>query len=58
MVHDEFINKEVKRKRYWARSMLGYSKFSGARPNAGHKALVTLEKDLGKLDHLITQVKK
>jgi NAD-dependent SIR2 family protein deacetylase len=55
MVHDEFINHQVKRSRYWARSMLGYHRFSEARPNEGHRALASLEKDLGMLGLLISQ---
>ncbi len=55
MVHDEFINHQVKRSRYWARSMLGYHRFSEAKPNEGHRALASLEKDLGMLGLLISQ---
>ncbi len=55
MVHDEFISKAVKRNRYWARSMLGYSRFSQAVPNAGHRALAAFEHDGGRMGLLITQ---
>jgi len=55
MVHDEFITQQVKRSRYWARSMLGYHRFSEAKPNEGHRALAALEKDLKMLGLLISQ---
>ena len=55
MVHDEFITQQVKRSRYWARSMLGYHRFSEAKPNEGHQALAAMEKDLKMLGLLISQ---
>jgi NAD+-dependent protein deacetylase sirtuin 4 len=42
------------RARYWARSMLGWPRFSAARPNAGHRALAALEQ-AGLSTGLITQ---
>jgi NAD-dependent SIR2 family protein deacetylase len=42
------------RARYWARSMLGWPRFSAARPNPGHHALAELER-AGHLAGLITQ---
>jgi len=42
------------RKRYWARSLLGWRHFSAARPNAAHRALALLEA-AGHVRHLITQ---
>jgi NAD-dependent deacetylase sirtuin 4 len=42
------------RARYWARSMLGWPRFSSAEPNAGHRALAMLE-HAGHLSGLITQ---
>ena len=44
IIHHEFMSSELTRKRYWARSLLGYSPFSNARPNLGHFALADLEK--------------
>ena len=38
------MSSETTRKRYWARSLLGYSPFSNAQPNLGHVALASLEK--------------
>jgi NAD-dependent SIR2 family protein deacetylase len=42
--HREFVRSAAARKRYWARSMLGFARFAAARPNVGHKALVALER--------------
>ena len=44
IIHDEFMNNELKRKRYWGRSLVGYRQFSEAQPNEGHFALANLEK--------------
>ena len=52
--HKEFVESEAKRKRYWARSMVGWVGVDGARPNATHNALADLER-AGKIDLLITQ---
>jgi NAD-dependent deacetylase sirtuin 4 len=54
MQHLEFTGHAEARRRYWARSMLGYARLSAARPNAGHLALAELERN-GMLDGLITQ---
>ncbi len=40
MMYDDFMGDPAQRRRYWARSMLGWQAFSAARPNAGHRALV------------------
>ncbi len=50
----DFVNNPHARKRYWARSYVGWQRFSGARPNAAHFALAGLEA-AGKVDTLITQ---
>ncbi|MEY4580377.1 MAG: hypothetical protein RL701_5080, partial [Pseudomonadota bacterium] len=42
------------RARYWARSMLGWPRFSRAQPNPAHRALVTLER-AGLVTGIITQ---
>lgn len=52
--HREFVRSAAARKRYWARSMLGFARFAAATPNAGHQALVALEQS-GQLRGLITQ---
>ena len=52
--HREFIDHAHTRQRYWARSALGWSRFSAARPNAAHAALAELE-HRGAIAGLITQ---
>ena len=52
--HKEFVDHADGRQRYWARSMLGWPRLAGARPNAAHLALVTMER-AGVLAGLITQ---
>jgi NAD-dependent SIR2 family protein deacetylase len=50
----EFLQHESARRRYWARSMLGWPRLSAARPNLSHHALARLEQ-AGRLAGLITQ---
>ncbi len=50
----EFTRSEGARKRYWARSMIGWPRMAAAQPNAAHHALAALEAD-GLLDLLVTQ---
>ncbi|MGB5326351.1 MAG: NAD-dependent protein deacetylase [Pseudomonadales bacterium] len=52
--HQQFINDEYQRRRYWARSMLGWPVVSRAQPNGAHFALAALEQK-GKLTTLVTQ---
>ena len=40
--YDAFLRAENVRRRYWARSMLGFRAFGVAQPNAGHRALAEL----------------
>ncbi|HOB05230.1 MAG TPA: Sir2 family NAD-dependent protein deacetylase [Propionibacteriaceae bacterium] len=40
MLFDEFMGDPDQRRRYWARSMLGWQAFSTASPNVGHRSLV------------------
>lgn len=40
----EFVSQEATRRRYWARSMLGWPAFARAAPNAAHHALAELER--------------
>lgn len=42
--HQEFMGQEAVRRRYWARSFVGWPRMRHAAPNAGHKSLVELEK--------------
>jgi len=52
--HQEFLTQPNKRKRYWARSMLGWKYITQAEPNPGHFALTKLEAS-GRLSLLVTQ---
>ena len=54
MTFQEFIASPTNRQRYWARSHVGWARMGGAEPNAGHLALVELERR-GLLAGLITQ---
>ena len=50
----EFIASEPVRRRYWARSLIGWPRFARARPGAAHAALVHLEA-AGFVHQLVTQ---
>jgi len=52
--HREFLTQPEARARYWARSLMGWPRFSSARPNAAHAALAALEQ-AGHVRGLITQ---
>ena len=52
--HQDFMQSLSWRKRYWARSQVGYPEFCKAEPNRAHKALAQME-DLGFIKGLITQ---
>lgn len=52
--YQEFLHSEPARRRYWARSTLGFSTLSGALPNVAHHALAALEK-AGRITGVITQ---
>jgi len=54
MTVQTFLASEGARKRYWAGSHLGWRRFSGAQPNAGHRALAALEAT-GATNGVITQ---
>jgi NAD-dependent SIR2 family protein deacetylase len=54
MTFDQFRSGESARRRYWARSHVGWSRVRAAVPNAGHRALAALEA-AGPLRGLITQ---
>jgi NAD-dependent SIR2 family protein deacetylase len=49
-----FVRSEETRRRYWARSYVGWQRFSAAQPNAAHLAIAELEKVVD-VDRLITQ---
>ncbi|KAI0145958.1 DHS-like NAD/FAD-binding domain-containing protein [Hypoxylon sp. NC0597] len=52
--YNEFIQNHEARKRYWARSFLGWTTLAKAKPNAGHYAVKDLG-DLGLVRNVITQ---
>ena len=55
LLHQDFLRSEAVRRRYWARSYVGWQRMGRARPNAGHAALAMLA-DRGHLaSSLITQ---
>lgn len=54
MTFGEFRSGPAARRRYWARSHVGWSRMRHAVPNAGHHALAALE-DAGMLRSVITQ---
>ena len=52
--YGEFVRSPEARRRYWARSALGWPRMAGARPNPGHRALARLEAG-GAVRSVITQ---
>lgn len=52
--HDAFMRRPEVRQRYWARSTLGWRRFSAAVPNRAHQALAALER-IGIVHGIITQ---
>lgn len=49
-----FMDDLATRKRYWARSLVGWRRFGRARPNDAHRALAALERQ-GQVGILVTQ---
>ena len=49
-----FLADEAARKRYWARSLVGWHRMHAARPNDAHRALAALER-AGRVEQLVTQ---
>jgi NAD-dependent SIR2 family protein deacetylase len=49
-----FMDDALTRKRYWARSLVGWRRFGRARPNDAHRALAALERR-GRVGLLVTQ---
>jgi NAD-dependent deacetylase sirtuin 4 len=54
MLYQTFVSSEAARRRYWARSLIGWRNVDQARPNPGHRALARLEHS-GIVPGLITQ---
>jgi NAD-dependent SIR2 family protein deacetylase len=49
-----FMTDERARKRYWARSLVGFRRMRAARPNLAHRSLAALERQ-GRVAQLVTQ---
>lgn len=54
MTHQVYMGSLAGRKRYWARSLVGFRLLSNAQPGPAHQALATLERR-GLIEGLITQ---
>ncbi len=54
MTYQQFVGDEGFRRHYWARNQVGWQHLRNARPNAGHRAVATLE-HRGIADGVITQ---
>lgn len=54
IMHDDFMKKVLTRKRYWARSIVGWNTIGVAKPSQAHSALVALE-NAGYVESIITQ---
>ena len=54
VTYQAFIGCEATRRRYWARSLIGWQRFGRARPNDTHRALARLEAS-GRSEILLTQ---
>jgi NAD-dependent SIR2 family protein deacetylase len=54
MTYQTFTRDPVARRRYWARSHLGWRTIGAARPNDGHRAVARLQ-ELAAVDGIITQ---
>ncbi|MBO3744315.1 NAD-dependent protein deacetylase [Actinoplanes flavus] len=54
MTYQTFTGDPVARRRYWARSHLGWRTIGGAHPNDGHRAVARLQES-GLVDGVITQ---
>jgi NAD-dependent SIR2 family protein deacetylase len=54
MTYQNFVGSAQARRRYWARSYLGWRQIAGARPNDGHHAVAALQQR-GLVDGVVTQ---
>lgn len=54
MTYDEFMLSDLSRRRYWARSTVGWASFRAARPNDCHRLLAQLEQ-LTPITGVVTQ---
>lgn len=54
MLYPDFVGHPEVRRRYWARSSLGWPRFAAAQPNPAHHGLAELERR-GRLSGIVTQ---
>ena len=54
MTHQAFLKSPENRSRYWARSFVGWERFSTVQPNAAHEAIAKLQL-AGLAGHVLTQ---
>jgi NAD-dependent SIR2 family protein deacetylase len=54
MTFGTFVGSSAARRRYWARSYIGWQRFNEARPNASHRHVAALQ-DAGYLGPVVTQ---
>ncbi|MDN5794962.1 MAG: NAD-dependent protein deacetylase 1 [Intrasporangium sp.] len=54
MTFDTFVGSSEARRRYWARSYIGWQRFTSARPNSNHRRVAALERACY-VDAVITQ---
>ena len=54
VTYQAFVGDDTTRRRYWARSLIGWSTMAQARPGAAHRALAQLE-TAGRVELLLTQ---
>ena len=55
MTYQEFIGSDLSRRRYWARSTVGWPQFLRAQPNRGHELLAALHPGTLRATGVITQ---
>lgn len=54
VTYQAFVGEEATRRRYWARSLIGWRRFGRALPNDAHRALARLEA-MGQSELVLTQ---
>ena len=54
VTYQAFVGDRITRRRYWARSLVGWPRIAQAQPNAAHRALAALEAQ-GRCSQLLTQ---
>ncbi len=54
MTLQSFMGSQAARRRYWARSLIGWQRMGAAQPNAAHRALAQLQRQ-GGIEGLVTQ---